>query len=98
MSSDFQDLNFSDVADFIRAWASISPKRKIEPAPQFEPDLGVNGDDGSDLLEAAEKHFAVNLNREVFGPHEYLFNAEGWGIGAALITLFTTPSVRKIYR
>ena len=57
---------------------------------------------GSELLEAVQKHFTVNLVPDErgylktfgLGPNEYLFNAEGTGLGAALITLFSSPSVR----
>jgi acyl carrier protein len=98
---------FSDIADFVRGWASIPPKQQITPDTQFERDLGITGDDGSDLLEAAQKRFRVNLApdedgyRTIFGlgPNEYLFNSEGFSIGSGgtdMITLFTNtnPSVR----
>ena len=54
-------MTFDDVADFVRAWARVPVKRQITPETQFERDLGITGDDGSELLEAAEKHFTVNL-------------------------------------
>jgi hypothetical protein len=96
-------LTFDDVADFVRACARVPVKRPITPETQFERDLGITGDDGSELLEAAEEHFAVNLApdeggyRATFGlgPNEYLFNAEGTGLGAASITLFSSRSVRS---
>lgn len=94
--------SFDDVAHFVHTWARLPASRRITPETEFERDLGITGDDGSDLLEAAQKHFRVILAsdeggyRATFGlgPNEYLFNAEGSGIGAALITLFTTASVR----
>jgi hypothetical protein len=48
------------------------------------------------LLDAAQKKFGVDLAPATFGlgPNEYLFNAEGFGLGAAFITLFTNPSIR----
>ena len=102
MESNRRGLTFDDVADFVRAWANIPVKRQITPETQFERDLGIIGDDGSNLLEAAEKHFIVNLAsdeggyRAAFGlgPNEYLFNSEGFGLGAAMITLFSHSSVR----
>ena len=102
MESNERGLTFDDVADFVRAWASVPVKRQITPETQFERDLGITGDDGAELLEAAEKNFMVNLAsdeggyRAAFGlgPNEYLFNSEGFGLGAAIITLFSHPSVR----
>jgi hypothetical protein len=63
--------------------------------------LGITGDDGSELLEAAQKKFGVDMApdesgyRKIFalGPNEYLFNSEVRPV-ADLMTLFTTPSVR----
>jgi hypothetical protein len=97
-----RSLVFDDVADFVRAWARVPIKQQITPETQFERDLGITGDDGSELLDAAGKHFMVNLAsdktgyRAAFGlgPNEYLFNSEGFGLGAAIITLFSNPSVR----
>jgi hypothetical protein len=98
---------FSDIADFVGGWGFIPPKQQITPDTQFERDLGITGDDGSDLLEAVQKRFRVNLAphedgyRTIFGlgPNEYLFNSEGFSIGSGgtdMITLFTNtnPSVR----
>jgi hypothetical protein len=55
-----------------------------------------------DLLIATEKKFGIALSSEEggygetlnLGPHEYLFNSEGFGVGAELITLFSTSTVR----
>lgn len=89
--------SFVDVADFVRGWAMLPTKRLITPDTQFERDLGITGDDGSELLEAAQERFKVNLRygdkgyRTTFnlGPDEYLFHSEGWYIG------FTRHSVRS---
>ena len=51
---------FDDVADFVREWARVPAKRQIEPETQFERDLGITGDDGSELLDAAQKKFGVD--------------------------------------
>jgi hypothetical protein len=88
--------SFEDVADFVRGWAMVPTKRLITPGTQFERDLGITGDDGSELLEVAQERFKVNLRdvdngyRRTFnlGPDEYLFNSEGWSIG------FRSHSVR----
>lgn len=83
-------------------WARIPAKLQITHETQFERDLGITGDDGSELLEAAQKRFQINLApdetgyRRTFGlgPNEYLFNSEGFGLGTATITLFSNHSVR----
>jgi acyl carrier protein len=102
VDSNSKSPTFNDVADFVRAWGRIPVKRQIDPETQFERDLGITGDDGSELLEAAQKKFGVDLApdesgyRKIFGlgPNEYLFNSAGFGPVAGLMTLFTTPSVR----
>jgi acyl carrier protein len=102
VDSNSKSPTFNDVADFVRAWGRIPAKRQIDPETQFERDLGITGDDGSELLKAAQKKFGVDLApdesgyRKIFGlgPNEYLFNSEGFGLGAGLMTLFTTSSVR----
>ena len=96
MDSYHKSPTFDDVADFVREWAHVAAQRQIELETQFERDLGITGDDGSELLDAAQKRFGVNLTRETLGlgPGEYLFNSEGFGLGAAFVTLFTNPCVR----
>jgi hypothetical protein len=71
--------------------------------------LGITGDDGAELLEAAEKRFNVSLTdgengyRTIFklGPNEFLFNAEGFSLGFAggdIITLFSNPNTIQTVR
>jgi hypothetical protein len=102
VDSNSKSPTFNDVADFVCTWGRIPVKRQISSETQFERDLGITGDDGSELLEAAQKKFGVDLApnesgyRKIFGlgPNEYLFNSEGFGPVAGLITLFTAPSAR----
>jgi acyl carrier protein len=61
VDSNSKSPTFNDVADFVRAWGRIPVKRQIDPETQFERDLGITGDDGSELLEAAQKKFGVDL-------------------------------------
>ena len=102
MDSDETSLTFNDVADFVRDWARIPAKKQITPDTEFERDLGITGDDGDELLKAAQKRFKVNLTdgengyRTIFklGPNEYLFNSEGFSLGFGardIITLFSNP-------
>jgi acyl carrier protein len=96
-------ISFEEVADFVRSWARLPKKIVITPDTRFEQDLGVTGDDGSELLEAATKHFRVKLASEDYGyresfnlgPDEYLFHSEGWGMAFEVLSLFHTPTVRE---
>jgi hypothetical protein len=57
-------------------------KTAIDEHTWLEKDLGITGDDGSELIEEAELRFGVSLFDEegnAFGlkENEYLFTAEG---------------------
>ena len=108
MNSNSTSPSFEKVAEFVRNWARISAKQPITVHTQFERDLGITGDDGGELLLAAQENFKVDLAdggngyRKLFnlGANEYLFNAEGFSFGSGrtdMITLFTNtnPSVRS---
>src|SRR6185437_6309150 len=90
------NLTFDEFAEFVRSWAHVSMKKAIKPATQFERDLGITGDDGDDLLVAAEKKYDVKFDRQAFGlaPDEYLFHSDGWGIAYAPISIFNCGHVR----
>lgn len=60
-------IPFDSVASFIREWARIPAKRAITDQTRFEEDLGITGDDGAELLDAAAQHFEVELTRDDFG-------------------------------
>lgn len=75
-----------DVITFIRADQYIGEGTPITATTLLEADLGITGDDGSELLEGLQKHFAISFAgpgglREAFGlqPGEYLFHSEGLG-------------------
>ena len=100
-----KSLSFDQFVEFVRTWGSVSQRKEIAPDTQFERDLGITGDDGSDLLVATEKQFGICLSSEEngyrksfdLGPNEYLFHSEGIGIGVGLselITIFNCPTVR----
>jgi len=75
-----------DIVDFVRdttgTWCDITPES------QLEADLRITGDDGIDLLEAAEQRFGVNLSDSEhgivatlnLGPNECFFSPEGSGL------------------
>jgi hypothetical protein len=81
------DLTFDEFAVWLRGYRKIPIRKAITPETQFERDLGITGDDGVELLEAAAQRFMVKFESEETGPresfnlqaNEYLFNAEGWG-------------------
>jgi hypothetical protein len=101
------DPTFDEFAAWLREYWNVPVRKAIVPETQFERDLGLTGDDGDDLLEAAEKEFQVRFGNEETGiretfnlePNEYLFNSEGWGPSPAeLISLFSDssyPTVRS---
>lgn len=109
MSNDDARPTFDDVAEFVSDWAHISSNKQITPDTQFERDLGITGDDGDELLEAAQKRFKVDFTdgdkgiRTIFklGVNEYLFNSEGfppWFGGRGIISLFSTPDTNFTVR
>ncbi len=95
--------SFTEFAEFVRAWACISRKKIICPETRFEDDLGITGDDGTDLLAETEKHFRIRLSSDEDGyrqtfqlePGEFLFHSEGFSINVfEFIPLFRSPAPR----
>jgi hypothetical protein len=94
-------LCFESFVLFLRDWAHLPMSEEISFATQFERDLGITGDDGSELLEATERKFQISLSSEDqgyratfgLGPNEYLFHSEGGEIWEPT-TLFGTNTVR----
>jgi hypothetical protein len=58
VTEDFEENDrwfaFEEFATFIRKYQSIPARRQITSETPFERDLGLTGDDGPDLLRAAE--------------------------------------------
>ena len=73
-----EDLKLEQFAEFIRESCHLKWDERIELDTQFGRDLGVGGDDGSELLEAAEKRYGVTFTSETFNlqPNEFLFVPE----------------------
>ena len=72
----------SEVINFVRSYTGAGARIEISGATRLEADLGVTGDDGVDLLKAAEQHFGIEFGndlRPVFqlDPDEVLFGDEG---------------------
>lgn len=100
------DLAFDEFAAWLREYWSVPVRKAIVAETQFERDLGLSGDDGDDLLVAAEKEFEVKLGNEETGvretfnlqPNESLFNSEGWGPPPAELISFFSGSQSSTVR
>ena len=88
-----EPVTFEQVADFVRAWAVLRTNIFIQPETQFERDLGITGDDGSDLIVDAAAEFGVKLTEDSFdlGFNEFLFHSEGIDISPVIQSLFGKP-------
>jgi acyl carrier protein len=102
-----ENLPFKELAEFIREWSHLPPRKQIAPGTQFERDLGITGDDGCELLEAVEKRFDISLSyeegglRKTFnlGPNEFLFHSEGFELfpfeQLSIFGRSSTPTIRS---
>jgi len=87
---------FEQFAELVRHFAGCSSKVQITRATKFQDDLGITGEDGTELLIETEKHYGVLLHSEEHGfrvtfnlaPNEYLFNSEGFNAFELLGRLF----------
>jgi hypothetical protein len=81
LSPETKLIAFEDFVCFIREFRKFSSGREITRRTEFERDLGITGDDGIDLLLAAQKRFNVSLTPELLSlkPGEVLFHSEGFG-------------------
>ena len=85
-----------DVISFVRE--TTHSRRTITAGTQIERDLGVTGDDGDDLLAAAEDRFGVPLAFEL-KPNEHLFGPEGFGLfGIPTLSRWRRRQPRPAYR
>ncbi|WP_147199934.1 hypothetical protein [Pantoea sp. CCBC3-3-1] len=78
------DPSLSQVIIFVHQF-SKAPLASVHEQTLLEADLGITGDDGVELIEAAEKIFRVDFcsTEQSFSTifslkeNEYLFNSEG---------------------
>lgn len=89
-----QQPSFAQVVAFLRDATGCCESEVITEHTRLEADLGVTGDDGVELLEAAERVFNVDFVgtdgfRSTFGlaENEYLFGPEGIDIFAPIVIL-----------
>lgn len=90
------EVTLQNLVSIIRECQAFPEKDKITEASLLEKDLGITGDDGSELLEAIEKKFDISFSgpdgslREAFGLSEgqYLFHGEGMSLFRLIASLF----------
>ncbi|MDB9744271.1 DUF1493 family protein [Fibrobacterales bacterium] len=107
------ELTYINLVSFIRHNERISKKVKITEDTLLEKDLGITGDDGSELLQAIEKQFSFSFSDEsgsidkIFnlGKNEYLFHSEGFNPFNLLFKLIDRKkenvnrlSIKKLYQ
>ena len=94
-----QDPSFERFCEMIREKSGFSQSKLITPDTQFERDLGITGDDGSELLETIERNYHIQFTPGSFslGPDERLFHDEGWDLFVPLRILLrkSDPKVRS---
>ena len=89
-------VTLAEVIAYIRESQGITEAKAITDATLLERDLGITGDDGSELLEDLQKWFGVSFAgadgtlREAFGleKDEYLFHSEGVSLLLMIANLF----------
>lgn len=95
-----------DVIEFVREYARLAQSTTLSGTTRIDADLGITGDDGAELLAAAEERFAADFGDDLtvaFGldPDQVLFGDEGFPIpGAAWLGRLTRgtkkPKVRDL--
>ena len=73
-----KEPTLEELTDTIRKKCGLRPRDLIVPDAQLDRDLGITGDDGSELLEAIEERFGVTFTAASFDlqPNEFLFGPE----------------------
>jgi acyl carrier protein len=90
------EVTLENLISIIRECQGFSEKDIITEASLLEKDLGITGDDGSELIEVIEKKFDISFAgsdgslRDAFGLGEgqYLFHSEGMNLFWLLASLF----------
>lgn len=80
-----ENLSIGNLIAIIREFHAISDKTEILAHSLIEADLGVTGDDGSELLAHLEETFKVNFELSDFDLKiaQYLFQSEGFNLFSA---------------
>jgi len=83
-----QKPTLDDLISLIRTHQCISEQITINGSTLLEKDLGITGDDGSELLEEIENKYDISFSGEngtiqgafELEEDEYLFHSEGEGL------------------
>ena len=83
-----------ELIDFIRENQGIARNKPVLVTSYLEKDLGITGDDGSDLLEAIEERYNITFTMESLGlsKGQGLFHSEGMRIFQLIASLFGRDS------
>lgn len=95
-----KEASFEQVCRIIRDQCQLHPDERIVPETQFERDLGITGDDGSDIVDHVAQFYKIQFTAASFDlrPNEYLFHSEGIDLIPAFVRLLfrkPEPEVRS---
>jgi hypothetical protein len=94
----------AEVVAFVREFTRAGRSTAVSGNTRIEADLGITGDDGSELLATAEERFGADFGDDLrtafrLGPEEFLFHSEGTPIpGADVLSRWLTGSPRPNVR
>lgn len=82
--------SFEEFAEVVRSCARLKRDTRIDPETQFERDLGMTADDGTELLEDLETHYGIEFTADSFDlkEAECLFHSEGPDVFPVVQTIF----------
>ena len=99
--------SLEEVISFVREFTCVGSEYIITENTRIEEDIGITGDDGIDLLYAAQKRFAVDLESPEKGidqtfqlkPNEFFFRPEGFDpLGISALFRWLRHEPRAVYR
>lgn len=70
--------SFEEFVEVVRQCARLKRDQRIDPEMQFERDLGMTLDDGTELLEDLERHYGIEFGADSFDlkENECLFHSD----------------------
>lgn len=82
----------NEIVDFVSDWVG-APRRKIKLNTRLFHDLGIDGDDGVELLGAFCEKFQVDPHAKLMDRH---FGTEAAATPWTFIRWFLSPSFRRV--
>ena len=78
-----------ELIDFIRENQGIARSKPVLVASYLEKDLGITGDDGSDLLEAIQDRYSISFTMDSLGlsKGQSIFHTEGMRVFQLIASL-----------